>query len=131
MPTLILQSAEATEKKRLLLAYCRQANLPLQLLRYNNNRHFKSIEEGAILAAQISSTATHFSSYNIFPHGGEPWGIPMRTRLAVASFMYGSGGRGQLQGPDCRKYLRLWFNFFFSILIYFYFPIVFGYGNVC
>lgn len=128
MPTLILKSVEATEKQRLLLAYCRQANLPLQLLRYNNNCLFKLIEEGAILAAQISYT--HFSSCNIFHmvlRGEIPCerGYPMQVSL--------SGGRGQLQGPDGHKYLRLWFHFFFffSSLIFFYFPIVFGHGNVC
>ena len=127
MPTLILKSVEATEKQRLLLAYCRQANLPLQLLRYNNNCLFKWIEEGAILAAQISYT--HFSSCNIFHmvlRGAIACerGYPMQVSL--------SGGRGQLQGPDCHKYLCLWFHFFFfSSLIFFYFPIVFRHGNVC
>ena len=111
-------------KKRLLLTYCTQANLPLQLLRYNNNCLFKWIEEGTVFAAQIPSTATYFSSDNIF-HIVRRGAIPCERGYPMQVSLYGSGERkgegGQLQGPDCRKYLRLWFNFFFFHLNLFLF----------
>jgi len=87
------------------------------------------------LAAQISSTATHFSSYEIFPHGA-PWCNPLRTRLPDASFTVWV----RVERDSCKDRtvaniyvcaLIFFFFFFFHLLIYFYFPIVFGHGNVC
>lgn len=116
MPTLILKSVEATEKQRLLLAYCRQANLPLQLLRYNNNCLFKWIEEGAILAAQISYT--HFSSCNIFHmvlRGAIPCerGYPMQVSL--------SGGRGAASRTGLSQISTFVVSIFFFFFIFNFF----------
>ena len=118
MPTLILKSVEATEKQRLLLAYCRQANLPLQLLRYNNNCLFKWIEEGAILAAQISYT--HFSSCNIF-HMVLRGAIPCERGYRCKFHCQGEGGSFKDRTVTNIYVCGFIFFFFFFIFNFFLF----------